>query len=265
MPVCRIFDSKGRELTQCSTDVFSPHSKIYFGRSSKCEVCLKALADSTISRQHFYLQESLTGQWSINDNDSRAGLFHDAKKVKSVPLFDGTIIRFGGLFFAFGEKGVPSHYRLKWTGMNGHETHGCLWEGVNSVGSSRDNYVTVREGDISRFHILVTVHGKQIYMEAVNSMLETDVGGEPIDGAVELKAGDVISMAGFPVELDYIDTVAKRAAVIMSEKEVAQRNENVRSVKKTATVLAYSLLGAGLLFLIALGLMAIKWLPGGAE
>ena len=104
MPVCRIFDSKGRELTQCSTDVFSPHSKIYFGRSSKCEVCLKALADSTISRQHFYLQESLTGQWSINDNDSRAGLFHDAKKVKSVPLFDGTIIRFGGLFFAFGEK-----------------------------------------------------------------------------------------------------------------------------------------------------------------
>ena len=149
--------------------------------------------------------------------------------------------------------------------MNGHETHGCLWEGVNSVGSSRDNYVTVREGDVSRFHILVTVHGKQIYMEAVNSMLETDVGGEPIEGAVELKAGDVISMAGFPVELDYIDTAAKRAAVIMSEKEVAQRNENVRSAKKTAAVLAYSLLGAGLLFLIALGLMAIKWLPGGAE
>ena len=46
-------------------------------------VCLKALADSTISRQHFYLQESLTGQWSINDNDSPSSLGCGAPRLRT--------------------------------------------------------------------------------------------------------------------------------------------------------------------------------------
>lgn len=262
MPVCRIFDSTGKELTQCSTDVFQPHSRIFFGRSSKCEVSLKNLAENSISRQHFYIQESLTGQWSINDNDSRAGIFQDARKVRQAPLYDGTIIRFGTIFFAFGEKGVPSHYRLHWTDAIGQARTGVLWEGVNSVGASRDNYVTVREGEISRFHLLMTVRGASITMEAINSMLRLELDGEPVDGKVSIKAGQVIGMAGFDVELEYVDTIAKRAAVILSEEDVERRNENVRQQRNTAFIIACCLLGTGICFLITLGLMALKWLPG---
>ncbi|MCQ2397310.1 MAG: FHA domain-containing protein [Lentisphaeria bacterium] len=210
MPVCRVYDSTGKELTQCTTDIYLPHSKIFFGRSSKCEICLKAFAESSISRQHFYLQESLTGQWEIYDNKSRAGVIQDAKKVPSAPLYDGTVVRFGNLFMAFGEKGVPSHYRLKWTDSTGQPKFGVLWEGYNSIGASRDNYVTVREGSVSRFHAMIRVNKNQVTIEPLNSLLEIEVNGEQIEGVSKLEGGDTFTMGGFPVELEYVTTVTKR-------------------------------------------------------
>lgn len=263
MPVCRIFDSTGKELTQCTTDIYLPHSKIFFGRSSKCEICLKAFAESSISRMHFYIQESLTGQWEIYDNNSRAGVILDSKKVPSAPLYDGTIIRFGNLFLAFGEKGVPSHYRLKWTDTSGQSKYGYLWEGVNSIGASRDNYVTVREGDVSRFHATIIVCKDQVTIEPVNTILNVEINGEHVEGSSKLHGGDTFTMGSFPVELEYVDTVAKRTAIVMSSEDVERRNRNAKSERRTAIIVGYCLLGTGILLLIALGLKALTWLPSG--
>ncbi len=262
MPICRIYDSTGKELTQCSTGAFPSHSKIYFGRSSQCEVCLKSLAETSISRMHFYVQENIGGGWTIYDNGSRAGIIQDGQKVKSAALYDGSIIRFGMLFFAFGERGVPSHYRLKWVGSDGKEHRGTLWEGVNTVGASRDNYVTVREGDISRFHAHFTVRGTSISVAAVNSMLELDVNGEHVDGAVLLKTGDSVALAGFPVEVEYIDIAEKRTPVVLSVEEVSLHNRNRRRERQTSYILTLCFLGTFILFLLALGWMAMRWLPG---
>ncbi len=261
MPVCRIFDSTGKELTQCTTDVFLPHSKIFFGRSSQCQVCLKAFAESSISRQHFYIQESITGQWSIYDNDSHAGIHQNAKKIDTAPLYDGTIIRFGTLFFAFGEKGGPSHYRLKWTTEDGTTEFGYLWEGDNSVGASRDNYVTVRLGNVARFHANIAVRGSTLVLTPLNSFLETEVNGERIEGAKPINAGDTFTMNGFPVEVERMDFAARRAVVVMSEEEVSRRNTVVRQEKNTTLVVVYSLMAAGIMLLIGLVLAAVKWLP----
>ena len=263
MPICRIYDSTGKELALCSTSDYPPRAKITFGRSSQCDVCLKSVAETSISRVHIYLQDSLAGgQWTIYDNNSRAGIIHDAQKVKSVLLTDGTVVRFGGLFFAFGERGVPSHFQLKWNGTDGREHTGTLWEGVNSVGASRDNYVTVREGDISRFHAHLTVRGASAYLESVNSMLDTEVNGKQIVGAVELHAGDTILLAGYPIEVRYLEIAERRAPLVLSDEEVAIRNLRVKKTRGTAKIVACCLLGTAILTLIALGLMAMKWLPG---
>ncbi len=262
MPICRIYDSLGKELAQCSTAAFPPHAKISFGRSSQCDICLKSVAETSISRNHFYIQEGIGGQWTIYDNGSRAGLIQNAKKIKTAPLVDGAIFRFGGLFFAFGEKGVPSHYQLKWVGSDGKEHTGTLWEGTNSVGASRDNYVTVREGDISRFHAHLIIRGKSVLLESVNSILETEVNGQRIDGAVELHPGDILSLAGYSIELEYLDIAEKRAPVLLSQQEVSFRNQRMRTTRNTSRIVACCLLGTAILCLVALGVMAMKWLPG---
>lgn len=261
MPVCRIFDSKGKELTQCTTDVFLPHSKIFFGRSSQSQVCLKAFAESSISRMHFYIQESVTGQWAIYDNDSHAGIHMDAKKINTTPLYDGTVIRFGTLFFTFGEKGGPTHYRLKWTNDSGEMEYGYLWEGGNTIGASRDNYVTIRLGNVSRFHATITVRGTSLILESLSPMLETEVNGERIEGPTTITPGDTFTMNGFLVELERVDFASKRALVVMSEEEVTRRNAVVRQSKNTSLVIGYTLLCVGIILLITLVLAAIKWLP----
>ena len=263
MPVCRIYDATGKELSQCSTDAFLPSAKIFFGRSSQCDISLKAVADSNISRQHFYIQENaVSKQWGIYDNDSRAGIIVNGRKVKTADLFDGTVVRFGQLFFTFGDKGVPSHYRLNWTDRNDQLQHAYLWEGINTIGASHDNYVTIREGNVSRFHCAIAVHGNDIQLRQLNSMLDLDVNGEPVNQAsVNLNSGDTFSMSGFPVEIERIDAVSKRALVVRSEEEIATREKNFRTYKNNSLLIKYCFLGAGLLFLIALALWMLSLIP----
>lgn len=263
MPVCRVYDAAGKELSQCSTDAFLPFAKIFFGRSSQCDVSLKAVADSNISRQHFYVQESMTKQWGIYDNDSRAGIILNGHKVKSADLYDGTVIRFGQLFFTFGDKGVPSHFRLTWTDRNGQIQRAYLWEGVNTIGASHDNYVTIREGNVSRFHCNIVVHGNEVELRQTNSMLDLDVNGEPISqGSAALKSGDTFTMSGFPVEIEWVDAVTKRALVVRSPEEIAKREKNFKTVKNNNLLIKYCFLGTAVLFLIALALWMLSLIPG---
>ncbi len=144
----------------------------------------------------------------------------------------------------------------------GQSRYGVLWEGVNSIGASRDNYVTIREGSVSRFHAIIRVNKNQVTIEPLNSMLEIEVKGEQIEGVSKLEGGDTFTMGGFLVELEYVTSVNKRVATVMSSEEVERRNRINKGKKQTALIVGYCLLGAGLLLLIALGLKALTWLPG---
>ena len=261
MPVCRIYDSAGRELTQCTTEVFQPNAKIVFGRSSHCDVSLKKFAESSISREHFYIQQNVTGQWVIYDNDSHAGILQDAKKITSAPLYDGTIIRFGRLFFTFGEKGGPSHFRLKWTDENGISCWGYLWEGVNTIGASRDNYVTVRQGNVARFHANIIVRGSSLILEPVNTFVKTELNGELLEGAKTANGGDVFTMNEFPVEIERVDFAQRRVAVVMSSEEVSRKNAISEQTKSTSKLMAFALLAVGIMVLVGLVLMVVQKLP----
>lgn len=71
------------------------------GRSSRCTISLKIFAESYISREHFLLDKRM-GAWHIIDR-SHIGIVKDMVKIKEAQLEVGDIIRFGQLFFCFGE------------------------------------------------------------------------------------------------------------------------------------------------------------------
>ena len=202
MPLCRIYNSRGVEVIRFHTDSYSGNH-ITVGRSSNCDICLKHLAETSISRTHFHLRRNAEG-WSIHDT-SRAGLVLDCAKVPSAKLLPGMVLRFGKFFFGFGEKAVPTPYRLNWTvPESGISEHGVLWPGKNSVGASNDNYVTVRIGHVARFHSFITVNGENVTLENINPLVVTLVNDLPLHGSQQLESGDVITMAGFEVELERI-------------------------------------------------------------
>lgn len=205
MPLCRIFNFRGVEVVRFHTDSYSG-GHITVGRSSSCDVCLKNMADTSISRTHFHLRCS-GDNWSIHDT-SRAGLVLDCAKVPSAKLQPGMVLRFGKFFFGFGERAVPSPLRLKWTCPESgiHESR-VLWQGKNSVGASNDNYVTVRVGHVARFHSIISVTGESATIENINPMVSTAVNDEQLHGkeVVPIVPGAVITMAGFDVELDRVE------------------------------------------------------------
>ena len=172
MAVCRIYNMKGVEVKSFNTDYLRGLSRIVVGRSSHCDISLKHCAETCISREHFTLTKDGDGNWTIHDTSSRAGLYLNAEKITETRLVNGMVIRFGQLFFGYGDRCVPSRYSLSWQGDGGYE-HGALWNGVNSIGASHDNYVMVREGTVSRVHCFITITGEKIVLRRGQSLAFT--------------------------------------------------------------------------------------------
>jgi pSer/pThr/pTyr-binding forkhead associated (FHA) protein len=176
MPVCHIYNSMGMRLVRFSTEHYAHSGRIMVGRSSHCTISLKAYAESYISREHFLLEKKM-GAWHISDR-SYIGIVKNAVKIKGALLEIGDVIRFGQLFFCFGEKTGPSFYDLAWDAESiNADGRAVLWPGVNSVGASADNYVTIRQGEVSRFHGKITVNGDNLTYENSNRNIKTFVNG----------------------------------------------------------------------------------------
>ncbi|MBR4125171.1 MAG: FHA domain-containing protein, partial [Victivallales bacterium] len=198
MPNVTIYNSVGERLAIFSTEGFS--SSIKIGRSSECQICLKGLADTTISRVHLILIQNPFG-WKLRNN-SKTGMYKNCIKVDEVELKEGDLIRFGALFLGFGNLSGPSPFDLVWTAEteNGH-TQAVLWPGRNSIGSSRDNYVCIRTDDISRIHSFITVTGNHAVIRSATLSNACLVNGEEIgEEEFELKPNDVIQLADTEVK-----------------------------------------------------------------
>ncbi|NMA45646.1 MAG: FHA domain-containing protein [Lentisphaerae bacterium] len=199
MPLFRIYNHFGEELKRFASEDFS--STISVGRSSSCDVSLKAVADTTISREHFVLEKQGPA-WRITNN-SNFGLYKNAEKFEEGSVRDGDVIRFGQYFLCVGANCGPSPYDITWdVPTNNPERRAALWPGTNSIGASADNYVTVRTDDVSRIHGLIHVEGDKVsYQNMFQSNRSTvnaqEVGEEP----VKVKVGDEITMADTTVHL----------------------------------------------------------------
>ena len=207
MPIFRIYNHFGEELKRFASEDFS--SSISVGRSSSCDVSLKAIADTTISREHFVLEkQGLT--WKISNN-SHFGLYKDAEKFEEGSVSDGDVIRFGQYFLCVGALCGPSPYDITWdVSTNNPLRRAVLWPGANSIGSSADNYVTVRTDDVSRFHGLIQVDGdtityKNMFKSNRSAVNDKAVGETP----VEIKVGDEITMADTKIHLTKGVRIAK--------------------------------------------------------
>ena len=204
MPVCHIYNSIGMRLVRFSTEHYAHSGRIMVGRSSHCTISLKAYAESYISREHFLLEKRL-GAWYITDH-SHIGIVKDAVKIKEAQLGIGDIIRFGQLFFCFGEKTGPSPYDIVWgTETADRDMRAVLWPGVNSIGASADNYITIRQGEVSRRHGKITVHGDNVTFENSNRNIKTFINGALIDyHPVSLSIGTRIMLADTPIRLQKV-------------------------------------------------------------
>jgi len=203
MAICHIFNNKGVELLHFNTEDYPDLERIEVGRSSSCDVSLKRVAESSISRKHFYLQRHADGSWSIHDAGSRAGIIINCEKVKEAPIHNGTIVRFGQLFFGFGSKGVPTPYHLTWFNEDDNTTEfGVLWEGVNSVGASHDNYVTVRLGQVARFQCKMTVKGSTVTIEPFSTMTPVFLNEERVESRTIVNVDSLITLTDIDVHLE---------------------------------------------------------------
>lgn len=259
MAFCRIFNSKGMELAHFNTDSFPNNRHIVVGRSSKCDVSLKHLVADNISRQHFYLERS-GAEWTIHDT-SRAGIILDGEKVQDLVLQNGMVLRFGQIFFAFGSKGEPTPFRLNWEDPStGTKDAAVLWPGVNTVGASRDNYVTIRVGDVARFHAKVTVSGDNVILEQLSHFAIVECRGVEVTSAQTLEDGDSFILSDIEVTVTREAVVQHAVENILPAGELARRNKNLeieRNVRPTLIVIAVIVFIGVLIMLILLGTQLI--------
>ena len=198
MPVCRIYTYSGECLKSFDTKDFG--NTITIGRSSGCNVSLKGLAENNVSREHIILKFS-GGKW-ILEGVGHSGVYKDAVKIGESEVQEGEVYRFSQLFLCIGEKCGPSDFDLTWEAHTENNQHrSVIWPGVNSVGASRDNYITVRTEDVSRVHGKITCEGQMLYYQNMHPSLASEVNGIAVQGdKVELNVGD---------ELTLCDTVTK--------------------------------------------------------
>ncbi len=227
MPVCHIYNSIGMRLVRFSTEHYAHSGRIMVGRSSHCTISLKAYAESYISREHFLLEKRM-GAWFILDR-SHIGIVKDTVKIQETQLEIGDIIRFGQLFFCFGEKTGPSVYDIVWGAETiNADVRAVLWPGVNSIGASADNYITIRQGEVSRFHGKIIVHSDNVSFENSNRNIKTFINGTLIEyRPVNLTTGTSIMLGDIPIRLQKVTRVSNDMAAGsgLISKGVGQQEE----------------------------------------
>jgi len=225
MPICRIYNSNGAELLHFNPTSSSEKHHWSIGRSSSCDVCLKLLAETSVSRQHFTMDWD-GDAWVIRDT-SRAGLVYNGQHITEMRLENGMVFRFGTLFVGIGDKAVPSKYRLSWGRTSAQS--GVLWHGINEIGASHDNTVMIREGDVARKHCLIRVADDgELFLTNISSLVNTEINGVQVKGTntVLFNPDDRLTLAGVDVEVETSIHGAYKGDTILSEEELKIRNSH---------------------------------------
>ena len=177
MPVCTIFNTFGNVLKSFDTHDYG--RTITIGRSEECDICLLGITDNTVSRRQLVLKKS-GSIWNL-ENVGHATLFKNGEEMESAETKEGDVFRFSGYFLCMGPKTGPSKYELAWTfDTENRQKRGVLWPGVNIIGSSKENEITIRNEEISRHHGKVTVEGDQVFYEKAHDSCRVSINGRSI-------------------------------------------------------------------------------------
>lgn len=211
MPFCRIYTHTGECLKSFETKDYG--SRIVIGRSSSCEISLKGLAENNVSREHIILKAG-NGKWTI-ESVGHSGVYYNAERIDTMEMKDGDVFRFSQLFLCIGEKNGPSDYDLTWEAQTENNQHrAVIWPGVNSVGASRDNYITIRTEDVSRVHGKITCENGHLTYESIHISRAAEVNGVSVNGdKVEIKVGDELTLEETAVKVIKAVRVKQQAVV----------------------------------------------------
>ena len=207
MPDCRLYTTSGELLMNISL-----HAGMSVGRSSSCDVCLKGICDDTVSREQFTVEKRKDGLYL--KNTGHAKLYSNGTRVEESPLLDGLALRFSSYVLAVGSKTGPSPFELTWEIFTeNNQRRAVLWYGVNTLGSSMDNYAVIKNNDIERQHAKVTVN-KEEHIGMGRAICVNHVDLE--SGMIEIKEGDEI-LLGEETFVNLIRGIRNKNALSMVE------------------------------------------------
>ena len=231
MPDCSIYNYLGERLRhfKLGTTEFN----VVIGRASSCDVSLKGVVDNTVSREHIRIKRNGVN-WML-ESIGNCGVFLNAERIKSAPLVDGSVFRFSQYFLCVGEKTKPSPFDVvcdEHTEDNRHRS--VIWPGVNTIGASKDNYITVRTEDVARIHGKIFSDGERLEYEGIHSSYESAINGVSVGTArTELKEGDELMMAETTVRI--VRGVRSQMQVSsMMDNDLHNPNATTSSVKRVA-------------------------------
>lgn len=231
MPDCSIYNYLGKRLRHFK---LGPSDwNVTIGRGSTCEVCLKGVVDNTVSREHIVLKRS--GINWVLESVGNCGVFLNAERIQSAPLEDGSVFRFSQYFLCVGEKCKPSPYDVVCDEHTDDGKHrSVIWPGVNTIGSSKDNYITVRTEDVARIHGKIFSTGEHLEYEGLHTSYESALNGVSIGtNRTELKEGDELLMAETTVRI--VRAVRVQASnSSMMDNDLLNPNNPLSSAKRIA-------------------------------
>ena len=250
MTECRIYNTLGNLLATFDTNTMGP--VITIGRSSKCTISLKGVVDTTVSREHL-IMERMLNKWTVT-NKSRFGMFKSGIKFVTTELEEGDIIRFTKLFLCYGTTARPAPYDISWN-IEGEEApqRAVLWPGLNSIGASNDNYITVRTPDVSRIHGYINVLSDRITYRHAAADNPSFINGEQILGSdpVQIKPGDVLTMAETSVTLVDAYRLQTNSASAIAQAKMHQKS----SVSRGGYILMVTLIAMVVIIFIIMALV----------
>jgi len=193
MPDCSIYNYQGKRLRHFKLG--ASDWNVTIGRGSTCEVCLKGVVDNTVSREQIQLKRSGVN-WML-ETVGNCGIFLNGERIQSAPLEDGSVFRFSQYFLVVGEKTKPSPFDVVCDEHTEDGRHrSVIWPGVNTIGSSKDNYITVRTEDVARIHGKFFATGDHLEYEGLHSSYESALNGVSIGTKrTEVKEGDELMLA----------------------------------------------------------------------
>jgi len=250
MPTCTIFNTIGDRLVSFSTDDFG--AKIIIGRASACDVSLKRFAANNISREHIRLEKK-GDAWTIT-NLGNSGIRRNGKKVKTAEIRDGDIYRFSKLFLGFGEAAQPSPFEVTWdVPTEDRATRAAIWPGVNIIGASFDNEITVRTEDVSRTHGRIICHDDRLAYESLNEFNRSYINNEQVGTkSAPLGPDDILTLADTPVKIELRFKTQAQNAPLHQVRKVA----NPRQLRLIRLLAAMIIIGS---FCIIIGLFYLMW------
>ena len=156
---------------------------------------------------------------------SKGGIFKNCERITEAELAPGDVIRFGQYFFCFGEKAVPSDYEFTWRDQDTHlPARAVLWQGMNNIGTSRDNSICIQSDRLARFHGRISVHGDAIVYSNRTDMTTATLNGAEVEGDTPLHDGDVLGFGPFQVTLvKTMRGVSSMSSMIMDEPNAKHR------------------------------------------